>query len=90
MLKFKGAFLAQMTSFTDLQTAIGRALGLIAVISFLYAVMVIISALTGERAHGEWKFGVVRAIGIFAAVLIANILFAVFYPSAAPIQVQFH
>jgi hypothetical protein len=90
MLKVSNLFLAQtLTSMADLKSAIGKGLGVLLIFVFLYAVIAIWHALHQERASGEWKHGIIKAIGYFAAVLIVNILFQVFFPGQGPIQVTF-
>ena len=74
-------FLGQaVTSMNTLETAVGHALGIVVVLSYLYAVVVMVSALIQERGSGEWKLSLIRGIAIFACTGIAQILAAIFFP----------
>jgi hypothetical protein len=74
-------FLAQaVTTMQALEVAIGHAIGIVIVIAYCYAIIVLISALLQERGDGTWKMGIIRAIGIFAAAGIVQILCTIFFP----------
>lgn len=69
-----------VSTMAGFMTALGHALGLIVIISYAYAVILIIMACVQDRQDGSWKMALMKAIGLFGAVAIANILLAVFYP----------
>ncbi len=74
-------FLAQtVTTIQALETAVGHTLGIIMVLAYVYAAIVILSALIQERGDGTWKMGLVRGIGIFATTGIVQILATIFFP----------
>jgi hypothetical protein len=63
-----------------LETAVGHCVGIVVILSYVYAVVVIVAALIQERGDGTWKLALIRGIGIFAATGISNILLAIFFP----------
>ena len=74
-------FLAQsVNTITDLKTAVGKGLGVIIILGYLYAVILIISSLIAERGDGSWKYALAKGIALFGAVGICNILFGIFFP----------
>jgi hypothetical protein len=82
MVRFVNLFLAQsaVNSMADLKTAVGHGLGIVVIISYVYAVIQIIMACIAERGDGSWKYSLARGIGLFAATGVANILLAIFFP----------
>jgi hypothetical protein len=82
MVKFGNLFLAQsaVNTMADLKTAVGHGLGIIVIISYVYAVILIIMACVQERGDGSWKYALARGIALFAATGVANILLAMFFP----------
>ena len=82
MVRFENPFLAQsaVNTMADLKTAVGHGLGIIVIISYVYAVILIIMACVQERGDGSWKYALARGIALFAATGVANILLAMFFP----------
>jgi hypothetical protein len=82
MFRLGNLFLAQsaVNNMQDLKTAVGHGLGIIVIISYVYAVILIIMACIGERGDGSWKYALAKGIGLFAATGVANILLAIFFP----------
>ena len=82
MVRFENLFLAQsaVNTMADLKTAVGHGLGIIVIISYVYAVILIIMACVQERGDGSWKYALARGIALFAATGVANILLAMFFP----------
>ena len=82
MVKSGNLFLAQsaVNTMADLKTAVGHGLGIIVIISYVYAVILIIMACVQERGDGSWKYALARGIALFAATGVANILLAMFFP----------
>jgi hypothetical protein len=74
-------FLAQtVTTMQTLEQAVGHALGIVVIISYVYAAVLIIMACVQERGDGSWKFALAKGIGLFAATGICNILLQIFFP----------
>ena len=61
-------------------TAIGHALGVVIIISYVYAVVMIIMALISERGDGSWKYALAKGVALFGATAICNILMGIFFP----------
>jgi hypothetical protein len=82
MVRFGNLFLAQsaVNTMADLKNAVGHGLGIIVIISYVYAVILIIMACVQERGDGSWKYALPRGIALFAATGVANILLAMFFP----------
>jgi hypothetical protein len=83
MVRFGNLFLAQsaVNTMADLKSAVGHGLGIIVIISYMYAViLIIIMACVQERGDGSWKYALARGIALFAATGVANILLAMFFP----------
>jgi hypothetical protein len=82
MVTLGNLFLAQsaVNSMADLKTAVGHGLGIVVILSYVYAVILIIMACIGERGDGSWKYALAKGIGLFAATGVANILLAIFVP----------
>ena len=70
-----------VTTMQGLMTAVGRGLGIIVVISFVYAVVMIIMSLIAERGDGSWKYSLAKGIALFAATGICQILANIFFPN---------
>jgi hypothetical protein len=64
----------------DLKNLIGHGLGVVIIISYVYAVILIIQGCIAERGDGSWKYTLAKGIGLFAATGISNILLAMFFP----------
>ena len=64
----------------DLKNAVGHGLGIIVILSYIYAAILIIQGCIAERGDGSWKYTLAKGIGLFAATGIANILLAMFFP----------
>jgi hypothetical protein len=78
---FGHLFLAQtVNTMTDLKNAVGHGLGIVVILSYVYAVILIIMACVQERGDGSWKYSLAKGIGLFAATGVANILLAIFFP----------
>jgi len=62
MVRFGNLFLAQsaVNTMADLKTAVGHGLGIIVIISYVYAVILIIMACVQERGDGSWKYALAR------------------------------
>jgi hypothetical protein len=74
-------FLAQtVTSMQSLIQAIGHGLGIVVILSYVYAAVMIIMSLIAERGDGSWKYSLAKGIALFGATGICNILLAVFFP----------
>jgi hypothetical protein len=74
-------FLAQtVNTMADLKTAAGHGLGIIVIISYIYAAVMIIMSLIAERGDGSWKYSLAKGIALFGATGICNILLAIFFP----------
>lgn len=69
-----------VNTITDLKNAVGHGIGIIVILGYLYAVILIISSLIQERGDGSWKYALARGVALFGAVGIANILLAIFFP----------
>jgi hypothetical protein len=69
-----------VNTMADLKNAVGHGLGIIVILGYVYAVILIIMACIGERGDGSWKYALAKGIGLFAATGIANILLAIFFP----------
>jgi len=82
MSRFVNLFLAQsaVNSMQDLKNLIGHGLGVVIIISYVYAVILIIQGCIAERGDGSWKYTLAKGIGLFAATGISNILLAMFFP----------
>ena len=81
MVRVVNLFLAQtVNTMADLKNAVGHGLGIIVILAYVYAVILIIMALLQDRGDGSWKYSLARGIGIFAATGVANILLAIFFP----------
>ena len=82
MSRFVNLFLAQsaVNSMQDLKNLIGHGLGVVIIISYVYAVILIIQGCVAERGDGSWKYTLAKGIGLFAATGISNILLAMFFP----------
>ena len=80
MHAFGQLFLAQVNTMADLKSAVGHGLGVVVILSYVYAVIMIISACIMERGDGSWKYSLAKGIALFAATGFANILLAVFFP----------
>jgi hypothetical protein len=81
MINISSLFLAQtVTTMQNLMQAVGHGLGIVVVISYAYAAIMIIMACIQERGDGTWKYALARGIALFGATGIANILFAIFFP----------
>jgi len=82
MDRFVNLFLAQsaVNSMQDLKNLIGHGLGVVIIISYVYAVILIIQGCIAERGDGSWKYTLAKGIGLFAATGISNILLAMFFP----------
>jgi hypothetical protein len=64
----------------DLKNLIGHGLGIVIILSYVYAVILIIQGCIAERGDGSWKYTLAKGIGLFSATGIANILLAMFFP----------
>jgi len=74
-------FLAQtVNTMADLKNAVGHGLGIVVILGYVYAVIMIIMALISERGDGSWKYSLAKGIGLFAASGVCNILLAIFFP----------
>jgi hypothetical protein len=74
-------FLAQtVNTMADLKNAVGHGLGIVVILSYVYAVILIIMACVSERGDGSWKYSLAKGIALFAATGFANILLAIFFP----------
>ena len=82
MITLGNLFLAQsaVNSMADLKTAVGHGLGIVVILSYVYAVILIIMACIGERGDGSGNIALAKGIGLFAATGVANILLAIFFP----------
>ena len=82
MARFVNLFLAQsaVNSMQDLKNLIGHGLGIVVIVSYLYAVILIIQGCIAERGDGSWKYTLAKGIALFAATGIANILLAMCFP----------
>jgi hypothetical protein len=83
MVRFGNLFFlgqSAVNTMADLKTAVGHGLGIIVIISYVYAVILIIMACVQERGDGSWKYALARGIALFAATGVANILLAMFFP----------
>ena len=82
MARFVNLFIAQsaVNSMQDLKNLIGHGLGVVIIISYVYAVILIIQGCIAERGDGSWKYTLAKGIGLFAATGIFNILLAMFFP----------
>ena len=82
MVRFGNLFLAQsaINNMADLKNIIGHALGIVVIVSYVYAVILIIQGCIAERGDGSWKYTLAKGIGLFAATEIANILLAMCFP----------
>jgi hypothetical protein len=81
MMNAGNLFLAQaVNTMADLKTALGHGLGIVVLLGYVYAVILIVMACVQDRQDGSWKTSLARAIGIFGAVGICNILLAIFFP----------
>ena len=82
MVRFWILFLAQsaVNTMADLKTAVGHGLGIVVIIRYVYAVILIIMACVQERGDGSLKYALARGIALFAATGVANILLAMFFP----------
>jgi hypothetical protein len=82
MSRIVNLFLAQsaVNSMADLKNLIGHGLGVVIIISYVYAVILIIQGCIAERGDGSWKYTLAKGIGLFAATGISNILLAMFFP----------
>jgi hypothetical protein len=69
-----------VTTMQTLETAVGHALGIIIILGYVYAVVLIVMACIQDKQDGSWKTALARAIGLFAASGICNILLAIFFP----------
>lgn len=63
-----------------LRTALGTVLGLVMYFAFIYGVVLIVTAVVGDRASGEWKFTLAKGAGLMAASAVMNILMGIFFP----------
>jgi hypothetical protein len=78
---FSNLFLAQaVTTMQTLEVAVGHGIGILVVISYAYAVILIIQSLIAERGDGSWKYALARGIALFAATGIVQILATIFFP----------
>jgi hypothetical protein len=78
---FNNLFLGQtVTTMQGLIQAIGHGLGIVVIISYLYAVILIIMSLLQERGDGSWKYSLAKGVALFGATGICNILMAIFFP----------
>jgi hypothetical protein len=81
MVRFVNLFLAQtVNTMADLKNAVGHGLGIVVILGYAYAVIMIIMALISERGDGSWKYAIAKGIGLFAASGVCNILLAIFFP----------
>ena len=80
MVRLANLFLAQVNTMADLKNAVGHGLGIIVILSYIYAAILIIQGCIAERGDGSWKYTLAKGIGLFAATGIANILLAMFFP----------
>jgi hypothetical protein len=82
MVRFVNLFLAQsaVNNMQDLKNTVGHGLGVVVIISYVYAAVLIIMACVQERGDGSWKYSLAKGIGLFAATGVANILLAIFFP----------
>ncbi len=69
-----------VTTMANLETAIGHALGIVVIISYCYAVIMIIMSLIQERGDGSWKYSLAKGIALFGATGICQILATIFFP----------
>jgi hypothetical protein len=77
-------FLAQsVNTLADLKNAVGHGLGIVVILSYVYAAVMIIMSLIAERGDGSWKYALAKGIALFGATGICNILLAVFFPGQA-------
>ena len=80
MVRLANLFLAQVNTMADLKNAVGHGLGIIVILSYIYAAILIIQGCIAERGDGSWKYTLAKGIGLFAATGISNILLAMFFP----------
>ena len=81
MINAGNLILAQsVNTMADLKTAVGKGLGIIVIIAYIYAVVMIIMSLIQERGDGSWKYSLAKGIALFGATGICNILIAIFFP----------
>jgi hypothetical protein len=81
MFNIGNLFLGQtVTNMQGLETAVGHGLGIVIIISYVYATVMIIMSLIAERGDGSWKYALAKGIALFGATGICNILLAVFFP----------
>ena len=80
MVRLANLFLAQVNTMADLINAVGHGLGIIVILSYIYAAILIIQGCIAERGDGSWKYTLAKGIGLFAATGISNILLAMFFP----------
>jgi hypothetical protein len=81
MINAGNLILAQsVNTMADLKNAVGHGLGIVVVIGYIYAVVMIVMSLIQERGDGSWKYSLAKGIALFGAVGICNILLAIFYP----------
>jgi hypothetical protein len=81
MFRLESWFLAQtVNTMADLKNAVGHGLGIVVILGYVYAVILIIMALLQDRGDGSWKYSLARGIGIFASTGVANILLGIFFP----------
>jgi hypothetical protein len=69
-----------VTIIQALVQVVGHPLGIILIISYVYAVILIIVACIQERGYENLKYALVCATALFAATGIANILLSIFFP----------
>ena len=88
MVRISDLFFAQtnISSIGDLKTAVGFGVGVLMVIVYIYAVILIVQGLLAERGDGQWKYTLAKGIGLFLATGIANILFLKFFGQTIPIS----
>ena len=82
MDRFVNLFLAQsaVNTMADLKAAVGHGLGIVVILSYIYAVILIIQGCIAERGDGSWKYTLAKGVALFGATGIANILLAMFFP----------
>jgi hypothetical protein len=74
-------FLAQtINTPADLKNAVGFGVGIMMIIGYAYAVLLIIQGLLQERGDGQWKYTIAKGIALFASSGICNLLFSHFFP----------
>jgi hypothetical protein len=84
MIQNVSLVLAQtVNTMADFKNAVGHGLGIIVIISYVYAAVMIVMSLIAERGDGSWKYSLAKGIALFGATGICNILLTIFFPGQA-------